>query len=414
MSYLFFPRNTRHERFSIFKARLILVVAALVFCLMPVSTCRASDLDSLTVLEKKFFEHTYAADTQEARLDRLEKLVFGEIGQGRDSDRIAKLMAAVPELSGKGADPSSDPLPAGSPVQANGADNSTNTIGDNTSQDQPGPDRISDSSGYPTVSAMEQQLLGKTFVGLPVQKRLDQLEVHAFGKLSGSQDLSDRVDRLEDYIQNKVLHASKSNPSHADNAAYAGAPAANATIEQQLSWLETQLLGQTYPNRTVIERLQPLEATVFPTDPPDLHSSIPDQVHALMNAVELRLHTSSSGGNQVAYQPGGSYQQPGYRYPGNATYTRSQAGAYGQQTDQPQQPYAQQPSYQATQPNTSGQTAPRSHPFLNGLAKALGAVGSMALNAVGSGNVMMGGNGYGGVPGYYGGSPAGFYPGISW
>ena len=59
----------------------------------PVFADTESDL---TRLEIKFFQHNYPKDNQPARLERLEKMVFGEVKSGGDNDRLAKLIEAVP------------------------------------------------------------------------------------------------------------------------------------------------------------------------------------------------------------------------------------------------------------------------------------------------------------------------------
>ncbi|HEY9784192.1 MAG TPA: hypothetical protein V6D17_02245, partial [Candidatus Obscuribacterales bacterium] len=49
----------------------------------------------LAELENKFFFHEYKNETADARLERLEKLVFGEAGSGSESARLQRLKAAV-------------------------------------------------------------------------------------------------------------------------------------------------------------------------------------------------------------------------------------------------------------------------------------------------------------------------------
>uniref|UniRef100_UPI003B985175 hypothetical protein n=1 Tax=Klebsiella pneumoniae TaxID=573 RepID=UPI003B985175 len=49
----------------------------------------------LARLEIKFFQHSYPKDAEPARLDRLEKMVFGEVKTGADADRLSKLVEAI-------------------------------------------------------------------------------------------------------------------------------------------------------------------------------------------------------------------------------------------------------------------------------------------------------------------------------
>src|SRR5438105_217849 len=51
---------------------------------------------SLSTLEMKFFQHDYPKDTIDARLGRIEKMVFGESKTGSDQERLSNLMGSVP------------------------------------------------------------------------------------------------------------------------------------------------------------------------------------------------------------------------------------------------------------------------------------------------------------------------------
>ena len=54
-----------------------------------------SDLDKM---ELKFFHHTYPKEDQGERLDRLEKMFFGEAKEGPTNERFNKLKELVPDL----------------------------------------------------------------------------------------------------------------------------------------------------------------------------------------------------------------------------------------------------------------------------------------------------------------------------
>src|SRR5690606_20311776 len=54
-----------------------------------------SDIDKL---EMKFFHQTYDKSDMDSRIDRVEKMVFGEAKEGSESDRLAKLIQVVPDL----------------------------------------------------------------------------------------------------------------------------------------------------------------------------------------------------------------------------------------------------------------------------------------------------------------------------
>src|SRR5262249_52032077 len=88
-----------------------LVAAVLIFCQSPAPAADSSTSGpSLSKLEVKFFQHDYPTDTMASRLERLEKMVFGEIRSGSDYDRLSNLLAAVPNLNPKvGGDEQQEP-----------------------------------------------------------------------------------------------------------------------------------------------------------------------------------------------------------------------------------------------------------------------------------------------------------------
>ncbi len=65
----------------------------------------------IDALENKFFEHTYSRESLSRRLERIEKMVFGEGKTGSDDDRLAQLLAIVPTKNTQPARAPAIPLP---------------------------------------------------------------------------------------------------------------------------------------------------------------------------------------------------------------------------------------------------------------------------------------------------------------
>lgn len=422
----------------VFVARLWAIVFVLSFLsvILTIPEALCAGQQDLNSLETRFFEHTYPQDTTEDRLTRLEKMVFGEARTGDDQTRLQQLVNAVPAPS-PGDDSQNQAQSQGGSGQSGSQSGSSNSQDStNTTQTSQSDDGSDTSSGtdYPRVTELETVLLGKTYQGEPIKHRLDQLELKIFGKSHAGEDLADRVDRIAQYADKKF----RGGPG----AAAQQSEPVNGSIEQKVAWLETQIEGQAFPQKPMIERLRPLEQAMFPTDPTDIHASIPEQVNMLMSAVEL-LHKQQAGqasGDQelnIAPLVQGQQQpqrQTGYARQSNynsdlqrefeadngpaptqnysANYHPQQAyqgaNSYGQQPaytqsqgyqNSAQQPvYSQQPVYNQQAQNTSNVQKSHGHPFFRGLAKALGEVGAMVGSSVMQGG-MMGGGGYG-MPGY--------------
>ncbi len=441
--------------------------------LLPGSVAAQTQLDkdqiaSLGTLEEKFFEHTYPKETDEARIERLEKFVYGESKQGADADRLASLVSVTTRQNPSGSSSSSAPSAPGDEIPV--ADNSASapatgsdagaSDASNSGQDSSQSSAASQSDGtdYPSVDALEQVILGQSFRTEPIDRRLGQLEVKAFNRVSTSNDLSDRVDRLEKYVQShyhksiseitdprrQLGYESPVGPSGDGDAGggyrppaytYGGssgsygmspggsaavpndqAPPATASEAEQVDWLEAHVFGQTNQSAPLIERVQRLDTAVFPNEPQNQTVSIPMQIKVLVNAVEL-MHTSEPAGQQQegygqqqqasGQQPYG--QQPAYGQntpasfpswppPGQQTaYAGQTGGAQYQGAFPVQQSQTGDQTQQQEQQQQQQNKQKHGHPFLKSLAHTLMTVGTMAASTAMSSGMGMGYGGMGGM-----------------
>ncbi len=341
----------------------------------------------LTKMEIKFFDHDYKKESEENRIERVEKLVFGESKTGSEEDRMSALLAAVPDLnSAKNNDKQNanqDDAQSSTGAQA-GNDRSQSADDPNADASAADP-----STDYPRVDAIEQILLGKTYRDEGLGKRLAQLEMKAFKKVSSDPDLSKRTEDLEKYVQ-KHYHKSISNivdprntmnyqaadngnnyqgtpPQYAQGSgygygsggAYSGGsgsafpssapgsygmtppsygggyhnesqdspPSLGAPVEEQLTWLEGHVYGHSFPQKPLIERVRDLEKSVFPNEPPDTNSSIPMQVKVLVNAVSLMHKAPSAPPVAPARQSASSF--PNWPPTGNTENENANANENG-------------------------------------------------------------------------------------
>jgi|AGTN01.1.fsa_nt_gi hypothetical protein len=203
--------------------------------IQPATANGAGGSAQLTKLEQKYLGQVYAAEPEEARVQRLEKFVFGDVSTGDLTQRLAQLASA-----GNGGTPddnSADDLientaafDSTQPVDAQ--TNAPQAVSSSIPQEQqayqedqqsieqtPGSETISsnDQSSaeepaetppqggdqYPRVGDLEKLILGQTYPQQDVAARLNQLETKAYGKTSESAALSDRVDNLEKYADKK-------------------------------------------------------------------------------------------------------------------------------------------------------------------------------------------------------------------
>ncbi len=279
---------------------------------------------NLSKLENKYFQHDFPKDEPGERIERLEKLIYGEARSGSNEDRLKTLMSLVPEPDSKEHDSSwqpdvskpQEPAPAPDLRRANNnkAMSQANTLPDARTDVDPVPN----DSNYPAVTAIEKKLLGRDYVGDSVGKRLDRLEIKAFGKTSASEDLQDRVDRLKSSTGIDIARAKPPNSEWADededpitagahgvqpftgmppsapdfsrmfgNGSSLPIPAPAMGVSQQISLLEREVFKKSYDKETILNRLSRLESTVFPQDKPASDKSLPERMNRLLAAVPV-------------------------------------------------------------------------------------------------------------------------------
>ena len=184
------------------KGSLLTLSFLLLLSAAPVCAAIGSD-PRLAQLEVKFFKHPYPKDDDGQRLERLEKMVFGETRTGADLDRLKALADTVPNLSSVTV--AEEDEPAAGNRTAGGGSNTLDITDKGTGrgvappvQKAAGSTVLSGESKYPAVTALEQNLFGRDYAGEPVADRLNRLETKVFGKPSRFTDLSERVDALKE------------------------------------------------------------------------------------------------------------------------------------------------------------------------------------------------------------------------
>ncbi|MBX9686419.1 MAG: hypothetical protein K2X27_06925 [Candidatus Obscuribacterales bacterium] len=194
------------------------VVLSLSLTLLAVCTTASSAADlmdatastQLRLLEIKYFEHSFDKDPIEDRVERIERLVRGDIGSGSPQDRI-KSIASTLIADGESLSPIADADKAaaasdkssGKSVQSQGKDRRSNLAYDDERNDS---SRNGDTNEYPHVTVLEQEILGQTHMGEALPARLARMEQKAFGSaFSQNNDYGARTDKLEDYAE-RVLH----------------------------------------------------------------------------------------------------------------------------------------------------------------------------------------------------------------
>ena len=161
---------------------LIVLLTLLISCQITFAGPNTSILDKI---ENSIFGYTYPNETEEARINRIEKNVYGQTSTGQISTRVAKLRKDLAaDMMGKEIEPKEDTFAepedswvfAKEPVEASKID-------------------------YPAINELEQQVFKKEYKEQNIKTRLTNLEKKTFGKTYENEDLSTRVDRLKAEIK---------------------------------------------------------------------------------------------------------------------------------------------------------------------------------------------------------------------
>lgn len=414
-------------------------------CTIPVYA--VNDSKDLAQLENRFFDHPYASESTEARLTRLEKMVFGESRTGSNDERLKNLLAATASSDSSSSDTASNST-TNSPASAGSANNSSSSNASTTtaSNDARGGTDSGDVGSYPRVDRLEQTILGKTFKKESIESRLNRLEQKAFGAPTTIEDLSDRTDRLAEYATAKFPDfspiATPGGGSSGSNwrpsvptrpmgnfsvPATFGAGRAQMPMDQMVSAMEQKVFGKSEAGQSLTKRVTELEKNVYPSQKQPSDESLAERVNKLAASLQMNVMQPpaavSSGSYGMGQRPFGGYTSTdgpnAYNDPngGIQPFTPQQtygvSNSYGQQASNPDPLDDDGQMQQAT--NGTGlqdsgdiaQTKTKTKgSFLGGLAKALVGIGSVA-GALGGGIGSMGMyGGYGGYGGYgmpYGG-----------
>jgi len=132
-------------------------------------------------IEKSLYGFTYSNESDTARLNRIEKTVYGVESNGQAQSRIAKLRKDLSaDLIGQEIEPKEDTL----------ASEEDSWVFDKEPAE-------ASKMNYPAINELEKHVFNKEFKEKDIKTRLSNLETKTFGKTYANDDLATRVDRLK-------------------------------------------------------------------------------------------------------------------------------------------------------------------------------------------------------------------------
>ncbi|CAN5223917.1 hypothetical protein BH10CYA1_BH10CYA1_07420 [soil metagenome] len=302
-----------------------LISISTLFCL---SVQAKSQLDSptlkqLTMLEQKFFGHTYDSETDDDRAQRIEKLIYGTASDGTASARIKKL-ASVTYLDTR-PEPVETPAAKAPPATVSTPPVTVSAPKKEAPRPTAPPQQVADDSyhepagkpgadTYPHVTSLEKEILGSTYIGQPLSARIVRMETKAFGASSKSDDMGERTDNLEQFAEQK-LHKKAFLADEVADATIEETQATGQSQEQgsthlqsaypHVTELENSILGQSSPSLPLEKRLSSMEAKAFGSA--SKSDDLSSRTDALERYAEKTLHKKPYGADldyETAESPG--------------------------------------------------------------------------------------------------------------
>lgn len=257
--------------------RLITLIFIFIFLFLGIR-CEAQSQFSpiLTKMEKSLFGVDYNSQNDDARLKRIEEVVYGKASLSPLAQRVDKLSKDLSaDLIGQEIKPKRDTFTedeAAPKEQIPKADNSVN---------------------YPVVNEIERKIFNKEFRNIEINQRLSSLEQNVFKK-TYKDDLNSRVERLKSAVmpervassadidesddgsyvpegvntlpsplQDDVLAFNSQNPGYNSQSSVLDDYQGNSDVAIPLAALEKKVLKKSFPDDTVSNRLVRLELKVF-------------------------------------------------------------------------------------------------------------------------------------------------------
>lgn len=231
-----------------------IIIILLLFTINIDVYAQISIQDNITAIENTLFGYDYQGETDEKRVERIEKNLYG---QKKNGD-LAKRVENIKNDSG---------LTFSKTPSLKNDSNSSNTY---AKKDTNIPELKEDATvEYPIVDKMEEEIFKTTYKNENIYSRLNRLEESVFNKTS-NEDLNSRVDKLASvirpktkkmYQQNNYGYSSDDLDSYYNNNGFE--PVNDQSMPFQLSTLEEDLLRNSYNNDNTSNRLSRLEQKLF-------------------------------------------------------------------------------------------------------------------------------------------------------
>jgi hypothetical protein len=231
---------------------------------------------AITAIEQKVLGHDYSAEPIEGRLTRLETKMFGKPSKGEDlSDRVD----ALKERSG--IDIAARP-PAG--VGGDWMDDDDDDVTQPPARSM--PPRHSMPAPVSNAGYGDGQEWGRNIQN-DIANFGSGTSTAASAAAKANSNWAPSADDDDSDLPLSVPSAHRTPVNRNARPAPSTVAPSGMGLTQQVSSLETSVLGKTYTGDSLPTRISRLEKEVFPQDKPNITMSLPDRVHKLVAVIGI-------------------------------------------------------------------------------------------------------------------------------
>ena len=231
-----------------------IIILLLLFMTNIEMYAQVSIQDKITAIENTLFGYDYKGESEEKRVERIEKNIYGQSKTGDLNKRVENIKND-----------------SGLTIRNQNSTNNTTYSKQNTNMNNNVLSDLKEDSTveYLIVDKMEEEIFKTTYKNENIYSRLNRLEKSIFNKTS-TEDLNSRVDKLASVIkpktknriqQNNYEYSSDDLNSYYNNNGFE--PVNDESMPFQLAALEEDLLRNSYINENISNRLSRLEQKLF-------------------------------------------------------------------------------------------------------------------------------------------------------
>jgi hypothetical protein len=301
--------------------RTVHLANSIVLTLMPIwmgtaTFAAVTGESTLNRLEERLLGHACVHDTENERVARLERFVYGEASTGSMDARVSRLASSVIDSHA-----AKDRTIAAQSDKINGGRKCGTNLIKTVEPGRP----VTKAVNYPRINRLELTMLGNTYASDPLKTRLARLEQKAFGTAASSNDLSARVDKLNSYAGVFDITRAQLSPNDLPTLLRTSSSVdgqQKGTINQRLTLLEMVIFGKTSTQESLTTRIKRLEDTLVPSEENTSKLGLAERVTRMLAIVQEESLSSIEEANR---RPG----TPDLIRPAVATKSASQSSAGG-------------------------------------------------------------------------------------